>query len=189
VLLEEIVASVDLPQGDAAAFAATVIDRLANPWLDHEWRVIAGNQTAKMRLRVIPSIVGFAERHAAPPEGLALCFAAYLRYIRCIAQASPSEGTGWWRGASYPIADADLAAVARHWSAVDPSGAPGPIPSATLERLAASVLADAELWGRDLGDLPGVAPAITRWLILLEREGLEPALDAVGAMPAAAERA
>jgi tagaturonate reductase len=185
VLFSEIVPVVDLPRRDATAFAATVEDRLRNPWLDHEWRVIAGDQTAKMRLRVIPSIAAFVNATGVCPEGLALGFAAYVRYVRCVARSSPSEGTGWWRGESYPISDADLAAVTRHWEAVDPKLARAPIPTAALERVAASVLADAELWGRDLTELPGVTATISRWLVLLERDGVARALDVLGSLPTA----
>lgn len=188
VLFDEIVPTVDLPRREAAAFAATVKDRLRNPWLDHQWRVIAGDQTAKMRLRVIPSLIAFAETTRAAPEGLALGFAAYLRYIRCVARSSPSEGVGWWRGESYPIADTDLSVLTRHWSAVDPAMQPGPIAEATLEGAAAAVLADAELWGRNLAELPGLAAAISRWLVLLERDGVGPALDVLAALPTAVGR-
>jgi len=46
-----------------------VIDRFHNPWLDHEWRVIAANQTAKLRLRVVPSLTGFARKRGIAPQG------------------------------------------------------------------------------------------------------------------------
>src|SRR5881398_3191603 len=45
ILFEEIAPATDLPADAAVAFAGTVIDRFGNPWLDHEWRVIA-NATA-----------------------------------------------------------------------------------------------------------------------------------------------
>jgi tagaturonate reductase len=189
VLFDEIVPTVDLPRRETAAFAETVKDRLRNPWLDHEWRVIAGDQTAKMRLRVIPSISGFANTADAPPEGLALGFAAYIRYMRCVARSSSTVGTGWWRGESYPIADADLAIVTRHWSAIDAKATPGRIPSTTLEGVAASVLADTDLWGHNLTELPGLTAAISRWLVLLERDGVGPALDVLASLPTVAARA
>src|SRR5207253_10019951 len=65
ILFEEIVPATDLPADAAVAFAGTVIDRFRNPWLDHEWRVIAADQTAKLRLRVVPSLAGFARERGA----------------------------------------------------------------------------------------------------------------------------
>src|SRR5213080_1018084 len=155
VLFEEIVPATDLPLDAALAFASTVIDRFRNPWLDHEWRVIAANQTAKLRLRVVPSLTGFARKREIAPQGLALGLAAYLRWVR-----------------SRPAGDADLPLIERHWrTATAPQG------------LAASALADADLWGLSLAGLPGLLEATTRWLVLLERDGVDAALDALPGMP------
>src|SRR2546422_2119873 len=150
ILFEEIVPSTNLPPG-AAAFAGTVIDRFHNPWLDHEWRVIAANQTAKLRLRVVPSLTGFARKRGIAPQGLALGLAAYLQWAR-----------------SHPAGDADLPLIERHWRA-----------ATTLQGLAGSALADADLWGVNLAELPGLLEATTHWLVLLERDGVDAALAAL----------
>src|SRR5213080_1229533 len=155
ILFEEIVPATGLPGDAGVAFAASVIDRFRNPWLDHEWRVIAANQTAKLRLRVVPSLTGFARKREIAPQGLALGLAAYLRWVR-----------------SHPAGDADLPLTDRHWrTATAPQG------------LAASALADADLWGLSLAGLPGLLEATTRWLVLLERDGVDAALDALPGMP------
>jgi len=49
--------------------------------------------------------------------------------------------------------------------------------------LAASALGDTDLWGENLAELPGLVEATTRWLLLLEREGVDAALDALRGMP------
>jgi len=158
ILFEEIAPATDLPGDAAATFAASVIDRFRNPWLDHEWRVIAANQTAKLRARVVPSLTGFARKRGIAPQGLALGLAAYLRWVR-----------------SHPAGDADLPLTERHWRT-----------ATTLHGLAASALADADLWGVSLAELPGLLEATTRWLGLLEREGADAALEA---LPSTAEHA
>jgi tagaturonate reductase len=76
LLFEEIIPATDLPAGDAREFAQAVLERFANPWLEHEWRVIATNQADKFRIRVVPLIV----RRSAP--GLALAAAAHLTFTR-----------------------------------------------------------------------------------------------------------
>ncbi len=73
-LLEEIIPATDLPADDARAFADQVLERFANPWLEHEWRVIATNQEEKFRIRVVPLISGRAQ-----PD-LALAAAAHLLF-------------------------------------------------------------------------------------------------------------
>ena len=155
ILFEEIVPATDLPADAALAFARTVIDRFRNPWLEHEWRVIAANQTAKLRARVVPSLTGFARKRGIAPRGLTLGLAAYLRWVR-----------------SQPAGDADLPLIERHWrTATAPQG------------LAASALADADLWDANLAELPGILEATTRWLVMLERDGVDAALEALSAMP------
>src|SRR5206468_3460392 len=170
ILFEEIVPGIDLPADAAAAFARTVIDRFRNPWLEHEWRVIATNQTAKLRLRVVPAIVGFARKQGRAPQGLALGCAAYLRWVRSRLAHPAGE-------------DVDLPLIERHWRAVDPDAAPGPVLATALERLAARALADAGLWGANLTELPGLRAA-ARALVAGGVGALEITLTTPGAIEA-----
>lgn len=180
ILFDEIVPSTDLPADAATAFARAVVDRFSNPWIEHAWQVIATNQTAKVRLRVLPSVTGFVAARGRVPPGLALAFAAYLRYMRCISQLSPAEGRGWWRGESYPIHDVDLPLLTGHWDAVDPDRSVGPVPPHVLERLVARVLGDARVWGSNLASIPGFADATTAALRLVEECGVDQAVEALG---------
>jgi tagaturonate reductase len=81
LLFEEIIPATDLPADESASFANQVLERFANPWLEHEWRVIATNQEEKFRIRVVPLIT----RRAAP--GLALAAAAHLTYTKAPVHA------------------------------------------------------------------------------------------------------
>ena len=90
LLFEEIIPATDLPAGEANSFAHQVLERLANPFLEHEYRVIATNQEEKFRIRVAPLI---ARSPAAPC--LALAAAAHLAFIRA-AGAAPGEATTRW---------------------------------------------------------------------------------------------
>ena len=177
-LFQELVPGTDMPAAPARAFAAGVLERFRNPWLRHEWRVIATNQTMKMRVRVAPAIERFVQHERRVPQGLALACAAHLRYLRPVSEGAPSGSAphGRWRGATYPIVDADLPLVARHWLAADPDRASGPIPRDTLERLTTRALADEALWGSSLARLPGFLEATTQALARLEHEGVEASL-------------
>src|SRR5213594_329671 len=126
ILFEEIPRGTELPADAAAAFARTVLERFRNPWLDHEWRVIATNQTAKLRLRVAPVIAGFARKRGLAPQGLTLACAAYLQWAR----SCPSP----------PGGDVDRPLIERHWRALGREPASGPGLAAALERLATSAL-------------------------------------------------
>jgi len=83
LLFDEIIPATDLPADDARAFAHQVLERFANPWLEHEYRVIATNQEDKFRIRVVPLI------SRRPQPTLALAAAAHLTFTR-----SPLESLG-----------------------------------------------------------------------------------------------
>ena len=86
LLFEDIIPATDLPVTEANAFAHQVLERFANPFLEHEYRVIATNQEEKFRIRVVPLIVSRALKRRlgdnASPEGLALATAAHLKFTR-----------------------------------------------------------------------------------------------------------
>src|SRR2546426_1073578 len=69
ILFEEIVPAPDLPADAALSFAASVIDRFRNPWLDHEWRGIAANHTAQQRARGGAFPPGFARKRGRAAPG------------------------------------------------------------------------------------------------------------------------
>jgi len=100
-LFKEIIPATDLPAGEARAFADKVLERFANPWLEHEWRIIATNQEEKFRIRVVPLISGRAQ-----PD-LALAAAAHLLFTR-----APLESLG--EAARIP----EFARAARGWMAL-----------------------------------------------------------------------
>lgn len=178
-LFEELIPATDLPAGEALGFARSVIDRFENPWLEHEWQTIATNHLAKFRLRVVPSLLGFYARRGELPPGITLSLAASLRFARPVELLSAGEGRGWWRGEGYRIVDVELTRFSRHWHAAAPGTAPeAALPAAALSRLAASALADAELWGLDLTRLPGLRDGVARALVQLELGGVDEALHA-----------
>src|SRR5256885_303448 len=123
----------------------------------------------KLRLRVVPVMRGFARKRGQSPQGLALGCAACLEWAR----TCPSP----------PGGDVDRPLMERHWRALGREPASGPGLAAALERLATSALGDTDLWGENLAELPGLVGATTRWLLLLEREGVDAALDALPGMP------
>ncbi|HWC74628.1 MAG TPA: hypothetical protein VG454_11900, partial [Gemmatimonadales bacterium] len=92
ILFDEIIPATDLPVDGARAFASSVVERFSNPWLDHEWRMIATNQEEKLRIRVVPLVLAFVQRHGRAPDGLALACAAHLTWlgqpVKALAEAA-----------------------------------------------------------------------------------------------------
>ena len=158
VLFKEIVPSLTVPNGDA--FAHDVLDRFANPFLRHALADITLQQTAKMRVRVVPSMVRGAMRSGTVPPSLAFGFAAYLLFVR--------ESLRGLRAG----ADADGERVRAIWrSAADDT-------DATLRRVVSEVCGDHVLWQEDLARLPGLLELVAQDLIRLVRLGIGPALEA-----------
>lgn len=93
LLFTEIIPATDLPAEAAAQFARSVVERFRNPWLDHEWRVIATNQEAKMRIRVLPLITAFEQRYGRAPEALTLACAAHVAWLGQPLELSDQAGT------------------------------------------------------------------------------------------------
>jgi tagaturonate reductase len=152
VMLEEIVPHLEAP--GAEEFAHAVLDRFANPFIRHALLDISLQQTMKMRVRVVPSLVRYAERTGRAPTSLAFGFAAYLLHVR----GDEGERRADDRGER----------VRRAWAARGDD----------TEALVRAVCADETLWGADLTRLPGLVEAVAAALARMEREGVPAALEA-----------
>lgn len=171
-LFEEIAPFVEAPGADR--FAREVLDRFANPYVQHALWDITLQATMKMRVRVVPSILQYAAGTGRVPESLAFGFAAYLRFMRGDLQAARRE-------AGLPVpADDQGERIRGLWSAL-PEASP-----AALRALARAACADADTWGADLSAVPGFADAVADALERVHREGVPAALEAHLAAQAAA---
>ncbi|HEU0300568.1 MAG TPA: tagaturonate reductase [Longimicrobium sp.] len=148
VMLDEIVPTLDAPGSER--YAHQVLDRFANPYLRHALVDITLQQTMKMRVRVVPTILRCAERNGRAPEALAFGFAAYLRFV--------------WEGRGLADDQAERVRAHRASHAADPEAA-------------ATACADAELWGADLSRVPGFCAAVSGALAGMRLLGVAEALE------------
>ncbi len=81
-LFDEILPTLDLPRDELQDFAASVLDRFNNPYIDHRLLDIALNSTAKWKARVLPSVVAYSGRKGDLPKRLVFSFAAYAAFYR-----------------------------------------------------------------------------------------------------------
>ena len=168
VLFDEIVPSVSVP--DATEFAQEVLERFANPYLEHALWGITLQGTAKLRVRVVPSIVSYAQRTGGPPRALALGFAGYLAFQRGDLHEMRRA-----RGDVVPV---DLLAevVRRAWHGTSDA-------AADLRALALRVARDEELWGTDLTTVPGFVNAVGEHLVRIRHEGISAAIAGFSGVP------
>ena len=162
VLLDEIVPSLDT--AGAGEFALEVLDRFANPYINHALFDITLQGTTKMRVRVIPSIVDFIAKTGRTPDALAFGFAAWLQFMRGELQAAR-------RAAGLPVPpDDEGARVLSHWASVEGDTDAG------ATRLVHAVCADTRLWGQDLTKAGAFSRAVTTHLLRLRTHGVAGAL-------------
>ncbi|HEY2025762.1 MAG TPA: tagaturonate reductase [Gemmatimonadaceae bacterium] len=163
-MLEEIAPTV---RADGAAdFAEAVLDRFQNPFIRHALADIMLQATTKMRVRVVPSIVGYAARYDRTPQSLAFAFAAYLLLM--------SDGLRREGASAAPLPPDDRhARLETHWE-----GARGlPDTDDAVRVIVASVCGDRELWATDLGAVPGFVGAVTEHFQRSRAHGVAVALD------------
>ncbi len=79
--LEEIANAITgdkISPAEADAFGKAVLDRFANPFLDHKWVSIAAQFTLKMKIRCLPLIIATYEKTGQLPLRMLIGFSAYL---------------------------------------------------------------------------------------------------------------
>ncbi len=167
VMLREIVPTLDVPDGQT--FAAEVLDRFANPHIQHPLLNITLQATTKMRHRVVPSILACAAKGPDLPHGLLFGFACYLLFMRG-TRTDGARVFGERDGRSYPIQDDRAMDLFGCWQGVD-TGDPK-----ALATFARRVLGDTSLWDADLTAIPGLAEAVADYLSDIERRGVETVL-------------
>jgi tagaturonate reductase len=79
--LEEITEAITgdkISAAEATAFGKAVLDRFANPFLEHKWVSISAQFTLKMNIRCLPLIIATYERTGQLPHKMLIGFSAYL---------------------------------------------------------------------------------------------------------------
>lgn len=166
--------------GEAAVtqFAQEVLDRFRNPYNEHFLLNITLQQTAKMQVRNVPTLQRLAEKAGqsggAVPDRMALCFAAYLLFMRASRQTDEGDYVGEITVSGgelvYPIRDAQAVYFFEKWQSVKAGD------SQSIANFVQTVLADKTLWQADLTTLPGFAGKVTTYLETMLTKGVEAAV-------------
>ena len=136
---------------EAKAFAAHVISRFANPFIQHQWLAITLQYTSKMKLRCVPLIIKHYKLSSQPPTCMALGFAAYLLFMKS-TQIKDNKYYGERNEKVYLIQDDEAKKFYGLWQ------------DNNAEAVVSQALADTELWGEDVTLLPGFKSEVTRYL-------------------------
>ena len=164
VIFDEIAPTLSVP--GAEEFGREVLGRFANPFIHHALWDISLHGATKMKVRVVPTIMEYAERHRTITQLLTFGFAMYLLFCRGKLQDARRRA-----GQSAPV-DANGDKIRAAWEGVEPPQ------SRALAAFVGRVCADQSLWGRDLATLPGFTEAVTDHLTRAQVDGVVSAIGA-----------
>ncbi len=164
VMLEEIVPAIpyEIETGVAVDFSKKVIDRFANPHIEHAWINITAQYSMKLKIRVLPVLLNYYKLKNDVPSYIAFGFAAYLKFMHPVKKENNTY-YGVLNGHDYVIAD-DSAAY--FFEKMNLSEA----------EFADSILSDTEFWGTDLNALPGFVATVKESYQTIVKEGMNAAL-------------
>ncbi len=138
----------ELPEEDALAFAAKVLDRFRNPSIEHHWINISLNYTAKLEMRIVPVLLRYAELYNAVAENIALGFAAYLVFMKAV-KVEHDIYYGTFNGKGYPVKDPNAGYFFEQWK------------NYPVQLAVKNILSNSALWNTDLAAIPGFAEKVT----------------------------
>ncbi|ANF98462.1 altronate oxidoreductase [Paenibacillus bovis] len=157
---EEIIPTLDLPAEELTAFAAAVLERFRNPYVEHYVMSIALNSISKFKTRDLPTLTAFVEEQGRLPERLTFSLAALIAFYR-----GEREGE--------PIQLADNSAVLDYfrqiWSQYQDT-------AEDMKQLVSSVFGQTSFWGMNLNEIPGLTEQTSRYLYQIRTEGIRQAL-------------
>ena len=99
-MFEEIIPTLDLPKDELESYANSVLERFANPYINHLLSSIALNSFDKFKVRVMPSILEFEHRFGRKPTNLMKAFDALCEFYKTDMANDAPEIIEFMRGAS-----------------------------------------------------------------------------------------
>lgn len=160
VMNEELMQTLSLPEDELKAFAASVIERFENPFVDHQVTSIMLNSFPKYQTRDLPGLKTYLERKGKLPEGLVLGLAAIITYYRGGVRAD---------GAEIVPNDAQeiMDLLKQLWATGDTA------------KVTEGVLGATFIWGEDLNLIPGLAEAVKKNLDSIQEKGMLETVKAI----------
>ncbi len=159
VMLKEIAPAIpaNVADDEAEIFGKQVLDRFANPFLNHQWISITMQYTSKMKMRVIPVLLRYFSIYNTVPQNMAKGFAAYVLFMKAVKK-NGNVYEGELNGNAYPINDDKAPYLYELWQ----KNGEGNIVNA--------ILSDKTLWDADLSVLPGFKEAVQQQFAQLTKK-------------------
>ena len=152
IAFNEILPTLNMDKDELNKFTEEVLDRFRNPFIRHQLSDIALNSVSKFKVRVLPTILEYFEKHGKLPYHLVFGFACLIRFYK-----------GDWNGKTLPVKDSPeiIAAFDAAWI------------NTSLEGTVSEILENTEFWGEDLNQISGLSAAIVYAIENAEEHGIE----------------
>ncbi|MEQ9441172.1 MAG: tagaturonate reductase [Cyclobacteriaceae bacterium] len=169
VIYEEIIPSLEIDQAMAREFAADVLDRFRNPYLNHQLISITLQYTSKMNMRNGLTFQRYYKKTGKIPERMCAGLAAYLLFTKPIAEEG-NKYYGEFQGERYPIRDDQAAFFYEAWQEKDATNAND------ADTLVQQVLSHPSFWDQDMTPF---SERIAYYLLHFAKQGVPETLKSV----------
>lgn len=158
-LLEEIVPFLPLPEEEKQQYVAEVLERFANPYVQHKLTDIAMNSVSKFATRLLPSLDTYVREKGTVPPHIVGGLAALVRLYRGTRTEAGGYQGSRLNGEVLELRDSPeaLAVFAGWWGRVERG-------EWNLEDLTMAVLSQSQWWGRDLNQVAGLGQTLAEAL-------------------------
>ena len=153
--------TLNLPMAELQKFAADVLERFDNPYVDHQVTSIMLNSFPKYETRDLPGVKTYLQRKGELPKGLVLGLAAIITYYK-----------GGTRADGAPIVPNDAPEIMQLLTDLWATG--------DTQRIAEGVLAAENIWKENLNEtVPGLTAMVKEYLDLIQQKGMLEAVKSI----------
>ena len=160
VQFEELMETLNLPMDELRQFAADVLERFNNPYVDHQVTSIMLNSFPKFQARDLPGVKTYLERKGELPQGLVFGLAAIITYYK---GGKREDGTEIVPNDDQKIMDL----LKELWATGD------------TQKVTDGVLSAEFIWGEDLHGVKGLADLVKKDLDLIQEKGMLEAVKTI----------
>ncbi len=151
---------------DAIHFSEQVLERFANPYIEHRWISIAVNFTEKMCRRNLPLIQKYYGLNNQVPEMMTIGFAAFLFFMRSAVEEEGKYSVSY-NGRTHQLEDPNSIIFCEAAK------------SSNTEQYVHKILANQSLWQMDLSVLNGFENELVACMGQFETSGVNNVLEAI----------
>ncbi|MDA3810662.1 MAG: tagaturonate reductase [Spirochaetaceae bacterium] len=159
---DEIIPTVDFDKNELITFAQNVMERFANPYIEHQLISITLNSVSKFKARVLPTILEYIEINNQAPQFLSFALASLLHFY-----SGKNE-----KGEIHPVSD-DSEVVEKFsslWTDLENS-------EINSQDLVEKILSDSSFWGQNLCRIEVLREKVLEHFTSIKKQGIRKALE------------